>query len=195
EEGNPPPSKSLLVWTAAVIDRAYSNRLLWRSMKPLRLNMASYTFALVLALAALPLVFAQSTRTNAAGEWRTYNHHPANTRFSPLSQIKASTVGRLKQAWVYRPSATGGRPSAEATPIVVNGVMYLTAGNRVVALEPESGKEIWRYEVQNGQPSQRGVAYWPGDRDHPPRILFTAGRRLMALNAITGEAPLGFGTD
>jgi glucose dehydrogenase len=99
------------------------------------------------------------------------------------------------QAWVYRPSATGGRPSGEVTPIVVKGVMYLTVGNRVVALEPETGKEIWRYELQSGQASQRGVAYWPGDREHPPRILFTAGRRLIGLNAITGEASNGFGNN
>ena len=53
----------------------------------------------------------------------------------------------------------------EVTPIVVNGVMYLPAGNRVVALDPETGKEIWRYDLKNGaMASQRGVAYWPGDK-------------------------------
>src|SRR5262245_13902852 len=150
--------------------------------------------AIFLGLAILPFVFAQRART-IAGEWPTYNHDLAATRYSALSQINTTNVARLKEAWAYRPSATGGRPSPEVTPIVVNGVMYLTAGNHVVALEPETGKEIWRYEVQNGQASQRGVAYWPGDRDHPPRILFTAGRRLIALNAITGEAPIGFGTN
>src|SRR5207244_3495704 len=128
---------------------------------------------ILLGFAILPFAFAQSARErNAAAEWHTYNHDLAGTRYSPLSQINTSNVARLTQAWTYRPSATGGRPSAEVTPIVVNGVMYLTAGNRVVALEPETGREIWRYELENGQASQRGVGYWPGDRDHPPRILF-----------------------
>ncbi len=149
----------------------------------------------LLGLSILSFAFAQAARErNASSEWPTYNRDLAGTRYSPLSQINTSNVARLRQAWIYRPSATGGRPSAEVTPIVVNGVMYLTAGNRVLALEPETGKEIWRYELQNGQASQRGVAYWPGDREHPPRILFTAGRRLIALNAVTGEASTGFGT-
>ena len=50
------------------------------------------------------------------------------------------------------------------TPIVVNGVMYLTAGNRVLALDPDTGKEIWRYDVQNGQASQREVVKWRTSR-------------------------------
>ena len=49
----------------------------------------------------------------------------------------------------------------EVTPIVVNGVMYLPSGHRVVALEPETGKEIWRYELPEGLASFRGVAYGP----------------------------------
>ena len=55
----------------------------------------------------------------------------------------------------------------EVTPIVVNGVMYLPAGNRVVALDPDTGAEVWRYELKTGAASQRGVAYWPGDKDNP----------------------------
>jgi glucose dehydrogenase len=160
------------------------------------MNMRAFFRPVSLALLILPIAFGQSAKeTNAATEWRTYNHDLAGTRFSPLSQINTSNVTRLTQAWVYRPAATGARPSPEVTPIVVNGVMYLTAGNRVIALEPETGKEVWRYDVQNGPASQRGVAYWPGDRDHPPRILFTAGRRLIALNAVIGEASTGFGNN
>ena len=56
----------------------------------------------------------------------------------------------------------------QVTPIVVNGVMYLPSGNRVVALEPETGKEIWRYELPEGLASFRGVAYWPGEGSAAP---------------------------
>ena len=85
----------------------------------------------------------------------------------------------------------------EATPIVVNGVMYLPSqGNRILALDAETGKELWRHELPKETPTTaRGVAYWPGDRDNPARILFTAGPKLVALNATTGDLSSGFGQD
>src|SRR5262249_39915015 len=132
-----------------------------------------------------------AVQRNPDADWPTYNRDLAGTRYSPLAQINTKNVANLKPAWSYKPSDTGGRPSTEVTPIVVNGRIYLTAGNRVVALEPETGKEIWVYQVAGGAPSQRGVAYWPGDRQNPPRIIFTAGRRLIALNANTGKLDPG----
>jgi quinoprotein glucose dehydrogenase len=89
--------------------------------------------------------------------------------------------------------ATGG--NAELTPIVVNGVMYVSAETHIAALDPETGKELWRYEVQGGKASTRGVSYWPGGKQNPPRIIFTAGRNLIALNARTGKIDPGFGNE
>jgi quinoprotein glucose dehydrogenase len=91
----------------------------------------------------------------------------------------------------------GGAPTAnpEATPIVVNGVMYLPAGNRVLALDAETGKLVWEYKLTKGNTTARGVAFWPGEGTTAPRILLTAGPRLMSINAITGEASAGFGQD
>jgi glucose dehydrogenase len=91
-----------------------------------------------------------------------------------------------------RGGAGGGNP--EATPIVVNGMMYLPAGNRILALSPETGKEIWSSRLETNT-SARGVAYWPGDEDNPPRIIFTAGHYLNALNANTGKVDPGFGKE
>jgi quinoprotein glucose dehydrogenase len=94
------------------------------------------------------------------------------------------------------PAPTGrgtAGPNSQATPIVVNGVMYLPAADRVVALEPDSGKEIWRYRLATGSPSRRGVAYWAGGGGAGPRVLFTAGSRLIALDAKTGLPDAGFG--
>src|SRR5207302_8482464 len=83
----------------------------------------------------------------------------------------------------------------EATPIVIGGVMYLPAGSRVLALDAESGKQIWEYKFPGFNTTARGVAYWPGEGVTPPRIMVTAGPRLVAINAITGEASQGFGQD
>ncbi len=138
----------------------------------------------------LPALFAQSAGPQAAGDWPMYNRDLAGTRYSPLTQINTKNVARLKLAWSYKLS-----PASEATPIVVNGVMYVPAGNRIVALEPESGKEIWSYPIMGGGNARRGVAYWPGDADNPPRVIFTAGRRMIALNAKTGKVDPGFGKE
>jgi outer membrane protein assembly factor BamB len=71
----------------------------------------------------------------------------------------------------------------------------LSAQTRVMALEADTGKEIWRYDVQAGAASPRGVSYWPGDRQNPARVLFTAGRSLVGLNANTGKIDPGFGKE
>src|SRR5262249_55274267 len=85
----------------------------------------------------------------------------------------------------------------EATPIVVNGVMYLPAGGtRIIALDAESGKELWQHELPKGSvTTTRGLAYWGGDGNYPARLLFTTGPKLIALNASTGDLSSGFGQD
>jgi quinoprotein glucose dehydrogenase len=138
-----------------------------------------------------------------AGDWPMYRHDLAGTGYSPLKQIDTANVAKLAQAWTYSLQSTapapttgrggGGGPNSEATPIVVNGVMYLPTANRVVALDAETGKEIWQYTVTGGAPSRRGVAYWPGDGSLRPRIMVMAGRRLIALGAATGVADAAFG--
>jgi quinoprotein glucose dehydrogenase len=131
-----------------------------------------------------------------------YRRDYAGTGASPLAQINASNVSRLRQAWAYglgsdAPAIGRGAagPNSEATPIVVNGVMYLPAANRVVALDPQTGQERWRHVVTGGAPSRRGVAFWSGDGTLPARILVSAGRRLIAINAATGELESRFGTN
>jgi quinoprotein glucose dehydrogenase len=140
------------------------------------------------------------------GDWPTFNHDLAGTRYSPLTQINAKNVSTLKVAWTYRlrTDAERGKPVAgftfsQVTPLVVNGMMYLMAGNRVLALEPETGRELWRHVVEEvaekEEVSHRGVSYWPGDLQNPPRIFFTAGSRLFAVDAKTGQSEPGFGAE
>ena len=149
---------------------------------------------------------AVARAANEGGDWPTYNRDLAGTRYSPLTQINTRNVGTLTPAWSYRLRPEPGRSVAavdkpassfeifqEVTPIVVNGVMYLPSGHRVVALEPETGKEIWRYELPEGLASFRGVAYWPGTDQLPARIFFTSLRKLIALRADTGALDVSFG--
>jgi glucose dehydrogenase len=137
-----------------------------------------------------------------------YGHDPGSTRFSPLEQINKENVKGLVPVWTYHMNPAGqqthsagpvghggGRRSSQATPIMVNGLMYLpTPYNTVVALDPESGKEVWSYKLPHGRPAGRGVAYWAGDAKTPASILFgTSDGRLYSLNAQTGEPTAGFG--
>ena len=78
------------------------------------------------------------------------------------------------------------------TPLAINGIMYVTAGKDIIALEPETAKVIWKYTAPAAV-SRRGVAYWPGDRDTPPRLFSGAGDRLLAVDAERGKPAAGFG--
>jgi glucose dehydrogenase len=157
-----------------------------------------------LIVSAAALAAQKGKSRNPDTDWPMFNRDLAGTRYSPLTQINTANVANLKVAWTYKLRPHDGKPLTgqslselfqEITPIVVNGVMYLPAANRVVALEPESGKEIWSYELKEGQASFRGVSYWAGDKNNPPRILFTTGRKLVAVNAVTGEPSTGFGNN
>jgi quinoprotein glucose dehydrogenase len=147
----------------------------------------------------------------AQEDWPVYGHDPGGMRYSPLDQINTTNVARLKRAWTYHtgevapgpPGPRGQRQVAfEATPLVIANTLYFsTPANRVIALEADTGRELWRYDphaafgnVKSRQ--HRGVAYWPGDRAHPPRILFgTLDARLIALDARTGQPVPGFGKE
>src|SRR5215472_19261423 len=65
--------------------------------------------------------------------------------------------------------------------------MYLPAGNQVVALDADTGKEIWSHRTVGGSVQTRAVGYWPGDRTNPARVLYTVGTKMFALNAATGN--------
>ncbi|MBN1237027.1 MAG: PQQ-binding-like beta-propeller repeat protein [Gammaproteobacteria bacterium] len=136
----------------------------------------------------------------SAGDWWTINRDAAATRYSPLRQITARNVTGLTEMWTY---TLGG--NSTAVPIVVDGVMYVPSGDRVVALDGDSGEELWSYVLEPqadgareapARPpsvSNRGVGYWPGDADHAPRVLFMSGSLLHAVDASTGESATGFG--
>ncbi len=160
----------------------------------------------ILALAAL------GTALSAQTDWPVYGHDAGGMRYSPLQQINAGNVSRLQRVWTYhtgeqveptRPDSSIRPIAFETTPLVIGNVLYLsTPANRVIALDPETGREIWKYDPQANTAgpikhhAHRGVAYWPGEQSTPPRILFgTMDGRLIALNARTGLPAPGFGNE
>jgi quinoprotein glucose dehydrogenase len=145
----------------------------------------------------------------SAQEWRAYGGDLRHQHYSPLSQITADNFNRLEVAWRFKTDSLGPRPEykLEGTPLMVNGVLYTTAGTRrsVVALDAGPGELLWIHAEREGaraaasprQLSGRGVAYWsdgPGRNDE--RILYvTTGYRLVALDAKSGIRIPSFGKD
>ena len=166
----------------------------------------------VAALVAFATFFAAASALAAEPGWQAYGGDEGGQRFSPAAQITAANVGRLATAWTYSTrdlatkGASMGRASFEDTPILAEGRLYVCSPfNEVSALDPETGKELWRFDPKIDPklhyPNDfncRGVAFW-----HDPqratgicasRIFFgTNDRRLIALNAHTGIPCPGFG--
>ena len=119
--------------------------------------------------------------------WLTYSGGYAGHRFSPLSEITPANAARLRPAWVYQVQESG---PVEATPLVADGVMYMTeARSRVTALDLKTGRALWRYEPEIPKkvviigygPSNRGVALLD-DKVY----VGTIDGRLVALDAASG---------
>jgi len=137
-------------------------------------------------------------RPSHRDDWPVTGGAPTNDRYSTLDQINRANVSQLTVAWTYHTVDTpaGGRSEIQATPIVVDSVLYTTTpALAVIALRADSGTLRWRFDPFAGRTRElhanRGVVYWAegGDR----RILFTAGRRLYALDAPTGRPIVTFG--
>lgn len=129
---------------------------------------------------------------SAAGDldnWMQYGRTWEEQRFSPLDQVSDRTIGRLKLAWYADLDTARGQ---EATPLVVDGVMYTsTAWSKVMALDAATGRVLWQFDPQNDGAKavhaccdvvNRGVAVWKG------RVFVgTIDGRLIALDAATGK--------
>jgi quinoprotein glucose dehydrogenase len=140
------------------------------------------------------------------GEWPTYGADLANTRYSPLDQINADNFSKLEVAWRFRTDSLGARieTNFQATPLMVGGKLYFTAGTRraAVAVDAATGEMLWMYSLNEGeravasprQLSGRGLTYWTDGKEE--RILYvTIGYQLVALDAKTGNPIQSFGKD
>src|SRR5262249_48382556 len=132
---------------------------------------------------------------------------------SPLTQIDKSNIAQLQVAWEYHTGdvsdGSGGRRKSafETTPIVADGTMYLTTPfNRVVALDPETGREKWSFDPKVDLQTpysegliNRGVTQWTdpskagGDACRRRIFLATIDARLFALDAASGQSCIDFG--
>jgi glucose dehydrogenase len=144
---------------------------------------------LVLLAAGGSLALRQSSP--ADGNWIYMGRDAGAQRFSPLTQIDKTNVEKLQEAWAFDTTAR----NLQVTPTVVDGLMYVTAGPAIYALEPETGKQIWKFTAA-GPVSRRGVAYWPGSGKVAARLYSGAGDgRMIALDAKSGAMILDFGED
>jgi quinoprotein glucose dehydrogenase len=140
----------------------------------------------------VPNANAQAGRAASdTGDWARYARDLSGDRFSPLTQINTGNVAQLQEAWRFRLRPDGGAGLlGGAVPIVVDGTMYLPLGNAVVALDPTSGRELWRHPVKGLV--RRAVSYWPGDGKLKPRIFYSTGPAITALDPKTGEIDTRF---
>ena len=125
----------------------------------------------------------------AQSDWPSFGNDPGAMRYSALRQISTANVTRLAPAWTYRT----GKPGSESIPVVINGVMYLTAPDGVYALVPETGELLWKYDA--APMALRGLAYWPGAGGLHSRIFAGNGASLLALDVTTGKPAPGFGNE
>jgi quinoprotein glucose dehydrogenase len=166
------------------------------------LRRVSISFVAALAISSAS-VAGQSGATG--GEWRTYGGDLGNTRYAPLDQINSGNFGKLQVAWRFKTESLGPRPefNYESTPLVVNGVLYCTAGSRraVVALDAATGEMLWMHSEHEGKRgdsaprklSGRGLAYWTDGRNDSRILYVTPGYQLVALDAKTGAPVSTFG--
>ena len=130
-------------------------------------------------------ISANRLRVPADGDWPMIRRTYDGWGYSPLTQIDTGNVRRLEPVWGFSTGATNGH---EGSPLVVNGVMFIsTPGNQVVAIDARTGALLWRYRrplpnpVVLNHPTSRGVAIYNN------KVYFAAGEAvLVALDATTG---------
>ena len=143
--------------------------------------------------------------STANGEWPHYTADEKGTKYSPLDQIDASNFDDLEVAWRFKTDNFGPRPEfkLEGTPLMIDGVLYTTAGTRrsAIAMDAKTGELLWSHTLHEGlrgglaprQLSGRGLAYWTDGQGDNRVLYFTPGYRLIGLRAETGVPVESFG--
>ncbi|MSO50865.1 MAG: pyrroloquinoline quinone-dependent dehydrogenase [Acidobacteria bacterium] len=160
----------------------------------------------VLLLLFVPATLAAQYGTTG-GEWRTWGGDLGVTRYAPLDQINATNFSQLDVAWRFKTDNLGSRPdfNLQTTPLMINGVLYLTAGEHrnAVALNAATGEMLWMHRLEEGpralrssrRLSGRGVGYWTDGKGDERVFYVTIGYQLVGLDAKTGRPLKDFGID
>ncbi len=168
-------------------------------------RLAAFASLLTVALAAGPSLVAQQGAKN--GEWRSWAGDTGSTRYSPLDQINAANFSTLEVAWRFKTDILGPRPdfNLQATPLMINGVLYFTAGEHrdAVAVSAATGELLWMHRLEEGRRAQtssrrmsgRGVGYWTDGRGDDRVFYVTSGYQLVGLNAKNGVPLADFGVN
>jgi glucose dehydrogenase len=129
-----------------------------------------------------------------AGEWPSMNGDLAGSRYSRLREIHTGNVADLALAWSHDLGAADDPERGPGfTAIVAGGLLFAVAADRVLALDPDNGSEVWRYLLGRGMAQPRALAWWRGQGQAEPRLFFTTGDTLIALNARNGRLATDFG--
>ena len=137
----------------------------------------------------------QQALINPGKEWLNYGRTYKEQRYSPLAEINKNNVNELDLAWSFKFDTARGM---EATPIMHNGVLYVSTGwSHVHAINARTGVELWHYDAKVPKahlaktccgPVNRGVAIWQKDEMSPLQVFFgSLDGRLIAIDALTGE--------
>ena len=166
----------------------------------------------LILLAGAAAVLLAGARLAHADEWAAYGRDLGGTRFSPLKQITTANVAQLKPAWTFHTGdisdgkGKAPRSGFESTPLMLDGRLYLTTGfNRVIALDPATGQQLWAYDPKVFKETgygdgmiNRGLAAWrepkAGKATGGLRLYeATLDARLVCVDAATGQSCAGFG--
>ena len=164
---------------------------------------SGYAVGLALLIWTASLTAQRGTSGN---DWRTWGGDLGATRYAPLDQINADNFNTLQIAWRFKTESLGKRPdfNLQTTPLMVNGVLYATAGEHrnAIALDATTGELLWMHRLEEGKRaaasarrlSGRGVGYWTDGRGDERIFYVTIGYQLVGLDAKTGAPLPGFGT-
>src|SRR5688500_9982950 len=153
--------------------------------------------ALFVAALVWPIPGKSQNAAPAPGEWRAYGASELSTRYSPLDQLNRDTVKNLQVAWTWKFDNYGtpaDTVTTQATPIMVNGVLYFTAGQRRTggAANAANGETLWTWRPDGGarldrasRKIHRAVAYWSDGRSERI-VVVTPGFHRVSLDAKTG---------